>query len=303
METLTHKMNGIKQKTSFTKNLYTHRDEKKMEKKYPTIIQKIIDVTPQMASKWLSLNNNNRPFKEEKIEEYAEQMRKGLWVINNDDICLDYYGYLNNGQHRLSAVVKCGLTIKMSFKLGLNPNVFSTMDCGKVRTSGNALDIAGIKNGNEKSAIIKFYLQFKVNKFFIYIDGKHRPQHNDILNYALANRDRLEEVYKCTKSILKGFGAIRSAYLGAFYWKFSDINQESANDFFEKYRTGLGLHERHPIYVLRRKLMEDATSMKKVPFANKILWVVQAWNFYREGKSVSNFRTKYKKGDIFPKPI
>ena len=273
------------------------------EKKYPKIIQKIMDVTPAIAQKFLLKNNNNRPFKVERIDEYAEQMRKGLWVINNDDICLDWDGFLNNGQHRMAAVVKSGKTVKMSFKFGVDPMVFDTMDSGKKRTSGDAFSIAGIKNGDAKSAIVKFYLQFKQEKFFIYIDGKHRLQHNDILAYGMANKKRMEEVYSATKSIFKGFRAIPIRYLGAFYWKFSDINQESANDFFEKYRTGLGITENHPVYVLRRKLMEDATSLKKVPFGNKIQWFVEMWNAYRQKRTVTNIRTKYKKGEDVPRPI
>lgn len=266
-----------------------------------TITQKIITVTPTIAQEFLLKNANNRPLKTERIDEYVSQMRKGLWEIQNDDICFDWNGNLINGQHRLNAVIKYGKPVDMSFKFGLTPTVFSKMDSNKPRTSGDAYSIAGINNGNAKSAIVRFYMQYKRGKFFIYVDGKNRLGNNEILDFGLENEHKLNEVYNYTKKVFKSFKEIPMRYLGALYWKLSDIDQKSADDFFEKYRTGFGLSERHPIHVLRVKLMSDRNSVKKYPFSDKILWFVMAWNYYRQGKTITKFR--YDKDAEFPRPI
>lgn len=103
------------------------------------------------------------------------------------------------------------------------------------------------------------------------------------------------------KKVFKSFKPIPTRYLGALYWKLSDIDQDSANDFFNKYATGIGLSENHPIYVLRVKLMSDVASIKKYGVADKILWFVMAWNYYRQGKTITKLR--YDKEADFPRPL
>ena len=77
----------------------------------------IQDVTPQMAAAWLSDNPQNRPLDEKRVAEYAERMRSGGWVEHvkggSRPIEVLDTGRLLNGQHRLSAIVRSGVTLKL----------------------------------------------------------------------------------------------------------------------------------------------------------------------------------------------
>ena len=55
----------------------------------------------------------NRPLSKKTVKKYAEAMKKGGWVLNNDAICIDDSGALINGQHRLEAVIVSGCTVPM----------------------------------------------------------------------------------------------------------------------------------------------------------------------------------------------
>lgn len=271
------------------------------EKKNVKPSSKIMTITPAMAQEFLLKNNNNRPLKKERVDEYVSQMRKGFWAVQNDDICFDWDGNLLNGQHRLNAVVIYGKPVEMGVKFGLHPNAFAIIDSGKIRTSGEALSCDGMSNSNAKASIVRFYMQYNRGKFAIYSDGRNRIGNNEILNFARENKKKLEEVYAFTKKVFKSFKPVPMRYLGALYWKLSDIDQPSADAFFDKYATGIGLTERHPIYILRTKLLSDYTSVKKYPIADKILWFVMAWNYYRQNRTVTKFR--YDKDSEFPRPI
>lgn len=274
-----------------------------MKTKRSTPTSDIITVTPAIAQEFLMLNDNNRPIRKERVENYLDQMKKGLWDVQNDDICFDTEGKLMNGQHRLSAVIKFGKPVEMGVKFGLNPRTFAIMDQGGNRTGGDIFAISGIKNGNAKASIVKFYLQFRKGK---YLDKgglvRYKIGNNEILTYAEKNAKRLDEIYNYNAKIYKQFKPIPARYLGAIYWVLADIDQQSANDFFELYGSGVGLAANHPIYVLRTKLLSDMNSIKKYQITDKLIWVVLAWNYYRQGKTITRFKYDFKEGE-YPKPI
>lgn len=262
----------------------------------------IENVTPADAQVYLLKNGNNRPIRKDRVEFYLDQMRKGLWGVSNDDICFDWDGNLLNGQHRLNAVLKLGKPVRMGIKRGLDPATFTIIDVGANRSVGDIFSISGVKNGNAKAAITKFYLQFKKGKLF---DAggiaRFKLGNNEILAFAEKNEKRCDEVYAYTTKIYKTFKPIAARYLGALYWVLSDIDTKSANDFFELYGTGIGLTSNHPVYVLRTKLLQDMNSMKKYPLTDKLVWFLMAWNYYRQGKTVTKFR--YDDKSEYPKPI
>lgn len=263
---------------------------------------KIMMISPGMAQEFLLKNNNNRPLRKERVEHYLNQMRKGLWDVQNDDICFDWDGNLINGQHRLSAIVRLGKTVEMGVKFGLNPRAFTIIDSGATRSAGDSLSIVGLTNSNAKAAITKFYMQFRRGNF-VDRGGIVRTPFSitEVVVFAEENAKRLEEVYSFTTKIYKDFKPIPSRYIGALYWILSDIDTEAANAFFELYGTGIGLTQRHPVYILRTKLMSDMNSIKKYPTTDKLLWFIMAWNYYRQGRTVTQLR--YNDKTEFPKPI
>lgn len=46
---------------------------------------KIMMISPAIAQEFLLKNNNNRPLRKERVEHYLNQMRKGLWDVQNDE--------------------------------------------------------------------------------------------------------------------------------------------------------------------------------------------------------------------------
>lgn len=284
---------------TLTKSYQMNGSKHKVQPVQPS--SKIMKVTPAMAQEFLLKNLSNRPIRKDRVANWLDQMRKGKWTVNNDGICFDWDGNLLNGQHRLTAVVQYGKPVDMLVLTGLHPDSFANMDNGLMRAAGDALNIAGIDNSNAKAAIIRFYLQFKKNIWYGASSKKQRIANNEILEFAKKNEQRVEEVYIFSKKIFKTFKQIPLRYLGALYWLLSDISNESANEFFEKYGTGLDLKERHPVYVLRSKLLVDVNSLKKFNIEIKLYWFILAWNYYRKGQSISKFRGDNSDG--IPKPI
>lgn len=109
---------------------------------------KFVSITPKMAKQFLAKNTNNyRKMSEHTVKAYQAEMESGNWKENGDSIKFNESGFLVDGQHRLTAIVRSGCTIPMLVVTGISDQV-NTYDIGKGRT---ATDIA-IADGLEAGA-------------------------------------------------------------------------------------------------------------------------------------------------------
>lgn len=115
-----------------------------------------MDVDPGTAAHWLQNNFVNRPISQDIIDAYARDMTNGVWVATHQGIAFNDQDHLIDGQHRLSAIVKSGITVRMMVTFGLPSKIegkeMTTMDCvdrGKQRSVADQLKIQhGIKKGS-----------------------------------------------------------------------------------------------------------------------------------------------------------
>lgn len=110
------------------------------------ITANVTDITPELAKEWLNSNKNNRQVDQKRVDEYADLMEKGLFLVTNDAIGFDTNGRLFNGQHRLWAIVKSGVTTRQVVIHNADPDVFKVADQGKRRTNAQTLSTMGYEN-------------------------------------------------------------------------------------------------------------------------------------------------------------
>ena len=70
-------------------------------------------VTPVQASIWLKNNSHNRPLSEERVKEFCQLISSGGWNEKGSFIEVLESGLLLNGQHRLNAIVRTNIPVKM----------------------------------------------------------------------------------------------------------------------------------------------------------------------------------------------
>lgn len=70
------------------------------------------DITPEMAEKYLSNNFKHREITQERVDKFVNKMHDSEWKFNGKVIIFDDKGMLLNGQHRLTAVVQSGVTLR-----------------------------------------------------------------------------------------------------------------------------------------------------------------------------------------------
>ncbi len=229
-------------------------------------------ITPHQAGKYLERNRMNRPRSKATSREYARQMLAGQWLMNAEAIKFDWNGDLVDGQHRLQAIQIANRPVEMLVVRGLDPEVFKTIDTGRVRKSADLLALRGIRNQFVFAAAFRLLYRFMIR---------------DKSNHRISNTDLLEYVDKHPKLIEWGWEMMRNPYecrlITAsfrvyFFYIAAHVNERKARSFMEAFAAGKDsksapgrLH-----YRLREVMAEVVPPPAKVRHA----WLLLAWNAY-----------------------
>lgn len=103
---------------------------------------RLVTITPQVASEMICANEGNRKLKESTVKNYASQMARGSWKETGDVIRVSETGNLLDGQHRLHAIVRSGV----SFRFNVTTLRFTGEQSGTESAVGIPIDI-----GNKRS--------------------------------------------------------------------------------------------------------------------------------------------------------
>jgi hypothetical protein len=124
----------------------------------------LVCVTPEMAKEWLTRNIDNRELQPGTVDGYARDMAAKNWQVTHQPIAFDDLGHLKDGQHRLWAIVKTGLSI-----LTYVARYASTHDIRKLNVDTQARRktafILGCDTRDQETvrSLMKFYANRKSN--------------------------------------------------------------------------------------------------------------------------------------------
>jgi len=91
-------------------------------------------VTPDMAAVYLECNTGNRKAKLSAIVTYSGILERGEWILTHQGIAISSTGNLLDGQQRLMAIVKTGISAEMMITTGVPDDAFIAMDQGAIRS-------------------------------------------------------------------------------------------------------------------------------------------------------------------------
>jgi len=249
----------------------------------------IVNITPGLAEEMLKCNNSNfRPLDQSRVLRYAKEMERGNWVMNGQGIVFDATGELVDGQTRLAAIVKSGMTIQMLVVRGVG-DVSMTVDRGKPRQLSQWLRHKGMKNATSMAAVSRLVLSHdrglwrnKSFKSYDIVDS-------EIISFCEANED---ELYSAIRLGARSQGLMVGSIAAAIYFIGSGGSpsaSETAEWFSDKLQTGKGLVEEEPVYHFREWLISFNKDIR--PSANAIRWTMtNAWNMTILGKTSTTKR-------------
>lgn len=274
---------------------------------------KVVSISPKQAQEWLSRNDINRPPKESLILYLSKQMDKGLWRLNGETIIISKSGRLLDGQHRLHAVIKSGKTIKSNVCFDVSEDTFDSIDTGRQRSGGDVLSIRGIDNSIRKSSIIRAILLYKRGNMRAFgwqlgsgvskkVKDSTSISNHDILEYMEKNSQSIEEIYQFSVTLWQKVKIISLTQLAIFYYLFSQLDKDKAQNFLNKLILGENISHGDIIGICRRRIENNSHSVKKLPPITITAYIIKTWNAYVLGKTFSHLSFDVNK-EKFPAVI
>lgn len=278
-------------------------------------IYTVVDITPDLAKKWLAQNTHNRNLRERVVNGYAADMRDGNWVedgqsikfAKGDIVLLDnppiIGGALLDGQHRLSAVATANTTIRMLVVSNLLDSTQETMDTGAKRSLGDVLKLRGEEHYvSLAAALLRVFVWKHGARRNLRLAGEARPTHRQLLKVLEEHPElrRSAEIAGRVRSSVR----LTSSTAGLCHWLFNQIDQGDCAFFFARLCDGAGLMPGDPVYALRRVVENLAKGTGRPDEAYMTALVIKAWNLYRAGQEVQTlaFKSGGATPEAYPEP-
>lgn len=249
-------------------------------------------VTPEIAAQLLSKNPDNRHIRSAKLAQYTDDMLNDRWQFNGETVIIAKTGEVNDGQHRLQAIVDSGKPQELNLTFGVERDSRYTIDTGVARTAGDHMNISGMSYGASLASVARMVISYERAK------GEHLGRPNEVSSAAVIERVRDDELLReCAiwAHIHKKKGALTRGSVGGFvFYILSKKNPSSAKLFMSGLKEGIGLAADSPIRITREKLM----SSPRLSTTQIVEIVFRGWNHWMEGNSINRLAVQ---GSL-PKP-
>lgn len=263
---------------------------------------RMLTITPDLADYILQKNMNNRSISNPSVKKMAGDIKNGDWQENGQSIIIDTEGNLNDGQHRLNAVMLAGKSIKTLVCFGVDRDTRLTVDVGKKRSVSDYLTMnSGIKYSKTVSTIGRAVLAKRVaydangdaNYNFFESRFINLSSHVALIDFIQDHLPLLEKSAVYGEKMRTALPHPATAF-GAAFFEIKSIRDSLFDDdlFFNPLMTGESLFGNNPVLLARNKL----SSMAGVRINPKEKWrmcystICYAYNLYRSKTDISVIR-------------
>lgn len=261
-----------------------------MQRKPTTPTMEVVTWTPTAATAALIANTHNRGARETVVDQYARDMTNGNWRFTGDAIKFAADGTLLDGQHRLLAIIKSGVTLDILTIYGLDVEAQDVMDTGAKRGAHDQLGLHGYTNVAALAATTRLCINYLAGNFVK--AGQHSMAavtNAEVIAFVDANPDLIEAV-SWVRNARRNL-PIRPSTAGFTLWVLRRIDEDQANEMFDdlaELRTG---GKGDPRYTLIRRLESVKRDRERMSAVTEAHYVFRTWNALRRGESLGNIKT------------
>jgi hypothetical protein len=244
-------------------------------------------ISPSVASYLLTLNPENRPTKKYVISGVMEAIEEGRFELNGETIIIADDGFVNDGQNRLIAIERSGMTVQSVMVFGVPRETRMTVDSMQAaRTTSDYLTMRGVESEHRDVGNVGAYLWLHEQHGHI---NARSPAPTVTNEYCIDNLDEIQQalaaINKPAARELLNVQGIATLYI-LFKRK---AGLDDARFFIERLLSGANLDGDSPIHVLRARLTRDkrTKSAGRKQINNMMQLCVRAWNHHRDGQTLS----------------
>lgn len=278
-------------------------------KKNAGVFTGYITLTPERIALALKSNVRNRKLQENQIATLMDAINGGDWDENVSKINFDEHMVLSDGQHRITAFERLGVTIRVLVTVGLKESAQSVTDRRGNRTLEDDLGMKGVPNYRKMATLSRMCRAIENGatvKQMIEREGRVYAKTSDInlQRYYFSNQKKMQRLKKVCQHIYRQTRElhINGSVINVLGYSFDRINEDDARAFWDLLGSGVYDDENSPIRQLRQRLVANATSgTQKIPRRVVAALIIKAWNLWQKGETVKQL--KFTSGGASPEPF
>lgn len=257
------------------------------------IQSEVVSITPEIAAEILNGNTSNRPIRNQRVNQLAQTMRDGQFVLNGEPVIISKTGRLLDGQHRLHAVIQSGVTIQAVITRGLEDEarVFNTLGQAIRRSPGDVLAMHGYRDTVTLSSLLRCIHVYQLKEINMkgpsLYDSKSVA--NDLYIQIAEDYPLAIEAHRLARSICDKQKAAIFGHRSTFGFLMVHHLQEKTAEgeqFFNELKTQTMWNESSPSYMLYKKIEQMTTRLSK-PYQGAVMALaIKAYHAAITGRTI-----------------
>ena len=253
------------------------------------------NITPAKAQEYLRTSLGNRPISKVYVRSYADTMRRGGWMLNGVPIIFDNNGHLQDGHHRLLAVIEAGIPVRFDVRRGAPAEAFTTYDTGRHRNISQILAMQGVKNYVTVGAIVSANETLIRSGRLIannVMEGSTKRTLADTYELYCRDRDGYDKVGSYMTALQSKCRILPKSWEGGLFYYLTHTGgytEERVRPFFDCLHD-LDSNAIKPAALLRKAIAKEAMEGRKMQPETQWAFLVKAWNAYITGVDIKILR-------------
>jgi hypothetical protein len=243
-------------------------------------------------------------------------MKDGDWKLNGESIVFDDNGNVIDGQHRLTAIVESGVTIKSVVVRGVDRSTFTSIDSGVRRDGGDILAVSGYTYSKPLAAALNVIEMY--NRY----GGFHNTGSYSSSNMVRSKKTDHVELAKKYEGCIPSVAYVHNkspkvrpfrpaAFTAAIHYIFGLESPQARDRFFESIETGIPQYGAAcpTLKIAKAYQIEKQVAMMNTSAARRYELWRNAWDAFktrydREGrKPAPSMRFTTVNGFTYPEPL
>ncbi|MFZ4238377.1 hypothetical protein ACOZGD_24730 [Streptomyces murinus] len=268
-------------------------------------IPRLIQVTPELAEILLSRAVVNRRLDWGQVDFLADSIIRDEWQLTHQGIALDGpldTGRLLDGQHRLNAIIKAGISVWIYVFEGLPETAFPVLDTGKRRSGVDTLSSTGEKYLPLLHSTIRHVLLFKNMPDSSWSGNRARIANGRILAAYNEDSDMYREAVAMGRALSKHVFASQTGAAVGYFVTTEAAPAVKVDSWIDGLTSGANLEIGDPrLALIKVPHMKGRGRKRRYTMREQVAIYIKAWNAWVQEEKIENLRLK--KTEEMPIPV